>query len=432
MTASTEARRWPSSARRGTSKGMRFSVSVRLARTIRWATVGSGTRKARAISSVVSPPISRNVSATRASAASTGWQAVKMRRSRSSPMWSSRAASRSGSAASPSASSWLISWCLRSISLWRRRRSMARCLAAAISQAPGLSGMPEFGHCSSAATSASCASSSARPTSRTMRARPAMSLACSIRKTASTVRWMSVAIMATDHTISTPMPASRSSRAGYCLLALRISPKIDTAEGRRVTPLSDNCRVWRLRLSHLFGQAAVVLDRLARPKVLQLEHLPDLDLADLLMRIGAAPDPFDRLRKRLALQDPVTGDQLLGLCEGAVDHGARVARELDPCALGAWLQPVAIEHHAGLHHLLVEFRHCGECLLGGHLAGLGVPSGLDHHHESHLRSPISLRVREPGMDPALQSRRTEPGEIDKHSIFFDASSLSRCVLDLFL
>src|SRR5215813_11299382 len=55
MTSSTEARRWASSAPRGTSKRMRFSASVRLARTIRWATVGSGTRKARAISSVVQP-----------------------------------------------------------------------------------------------------------------------------------------------------------------------------------------------------------------------------------------------------------------------------------------------------------------------------------------------------------------------------------------
>ena len=58
----------------------------------------------------------------------------------------------------------------------RRSWSIARCLAVAISQAPGLSGTPARGHCSSAATSASCASSSARPTSRTMRARPAISL----------------------------------------------------------------------------------------------------------------------------------------------------------------------------------------------------------------------------------------------------------------
>ena len=47
---------------------------------MRCATVGSGTRKARAISSVVSPPISRKVSATRASVESTGWQEVKMSR----------------------------------------------------------------------------------------------------------------------------------------------------------------------------------------------------------------------------------------------------------------------------------------------------------------------------------------------------------------
>src|SRR3954466_13750061 len=54
-----------------------------------------------------------------------------------------------------------------------------------MSQAPGLSGTPDSGHCSRAGTSASCARSSARPTSPTMRANPAMSLADSIRQTAS-------------------------------------------------------------------------------------------------------------------------------------------------------------------------------------------------------------------------------------------------------
>lgn len=44
--------------------------------------------------------------------------------------------------------------CLRSSRLVRRNMSMARFLAAAISQAPGLSGIPDWGHCSSAATSA--------------------------------------------------------------------------------------------------------------------------------------------------------------------------------------------------------------------------------------------------------------------------------------
>ena len=65
---------------------------------------------------------------------------------------------------------------------------MARRLAAAISQAPGLSGTPDFGHSDNAITQASCASSSAKLTSRTIRARPAMSLARSIRKTVSIAR----------------------------------------------------------------------------------------------------------------------------------------------------------------------------------------------------------------------------------------------------
>ena len=63
------------------------------------------------------------------------------------------------------------------------------------------SGSHAPGHCSNAATSASCANSSASPTSRTMRARPAMMRADSMRHTASTVRWVSVAVTATDQSI---------------------------------------------------------------------------------------------------------------------------------------------------------------------------------------------------------------------------------------
>src|SRR5262252_3776899 len=51
--------------------------------------------------------------------------------------------------------------------------------------------MPDSGHFSSAVTSASCASSSARPTSRTIRASPAISRADSIRQTALIARWVS-------------------------------------------------------------------------------------------------------------------------------------------------------------------------------------------------------------------------------------------------
>ena len=75
---------------------------------------------------------------------------------------------------------------------------MARFLAVAISQAPGLSGTPAAGQRSSAATSASCASSSASPTSRTSRARPAISRGDSIRQTASMAAWVAAAVTAPD------------------------------------------------------------------------------------------------------------------------------------------------------------------------------------------------------------------------------------------
>jgi hypothetical protein len=81
---------------------------------------------------------------------------------------------------------------------------MARCLALAMSHAPGLSGTPDCGHCSSAATRASCARSSATPTSRTIRARLAISFGDSIRQTASMARCISVAATATNHIIFNP------------------------------------------------------------------------------------------------------------------------------------------------------------------------------------------------------------------------------------
>src|SRR6266550_4605050 len=71
-------------------------------------------------------------------------------------------------------------------------RSTARCFAVPISQAPGRSGTPSTGHCSSAATRASCASSSAVPMSPTTRASPAMSRADSIRQITSIARCASV------------------------------------------------------------------------------------------------------------------------------------------------------------------------------------------------------------------------------------------------
>ena len=110
------------------------------------------------------------------------------------------------------------------------------------------------------------------------------------------------------------------------------------------------------------------------------------------MRLRAALHPFDRLGLVLHLDDPVAGDQLLGLGERPVDHAALVAGETDARTLRAWAQPGAVEHDAGLDHLLVELRHLGEHLLRRHLAGLGILVRLDDHHETHRVSPRVILV----------------------------------------
>ena len=188
--------------RAGPRTGTRLSASVRLARTMRWATVASETRNARAISSVVRPPSRRSVSATRASVERTGWHAVNTRRKRSSPTSSSIAASRSGAARSccglERTADLLVLPLEPLVAAQQIDRPMLR---GGHEPGAGLLGTPDSGHCSSAATRASCASSSATPTSRTIRARPAMSRADSILQTASIARWISEAVMTTDSTI---------------------------------------------------------------------------------------------------------------------------------------------------------------------------------------------------------------------------------------
>src|SRR5262245_18064227 len=139
---------------------------------------------------------------------------------------------------------------------------MARCLAACISQAPGLRGMPSVGHCWRAATSASCASSSARLMTRTMRTSAPISFADSIRQTASMAAWVSAACTATDHTIAARPPLL--FLVGFHLLG---EP--------------------RFALAQFGGQF--------RAEVVGVENLPDLDLGVLPRhRIRAALDPLDR------------------------------------------------------------------------------------------------------------------------------------------
>jgi len=167
-----------------------------LARVIRAAIAASFDRKARAISSTDSPPTRRSVSAARASGVITGWHAAKIRPSSSSPRSSSISASIISMLMQRSSSrSRAISACLRSCIAARRNPSIARRLPAAINHAPGRSGTPDFGQSVRAASKASCASSSARPTSRVIRASPAISRARSMRKTASIALWVGSAAM---------------------------------------------------------------------------------------------------------------------------------------------------------------------------------------------------------------------------------------------
>ncbi len=149
---------------------MRAALIFCLARTSRFAIVCSGTRKARAISSVVSPPRVRSVSATCASTTSAGWQHVKMSSKRSSGKVVVFIATSAQLAAARRPA-----FAARARS--RRMESVARFRAVVISQARGLLGTPSRGQRWAATANASCAASSARSKSprkpiRVARTRP--------------------------------------------------------------------------------------------------------------------------------------------------------------------------------------------------------------------------------------------------------------------
>src|SRR6266571_5687704 len=167
---------------------------------------------------------------------------------------------------------------------------------------------------------------------------------------------------------------------------------------------------------------AKALDRLARTEILELEELPDLDLAFLAVDggIGKAPRPLHRFFPRLHLDDRVAGDELLRFGERSVDHGALRSRVLDAPALRARLQARGVEQHPGFLQLLVVLLHLHHELLGGHHARFRVLRGFDYHHESHavLRcsgtGPPDGSGRMKGL--ALTVRRTRPSGIDTRRV----------------
>src|ERR1700732_5587479 len=97
------------------------------------------------------------------------------------------------------------------------------------------------------------------------------------------------------------------------------------------------CVGWRVAGWSVFGGKALALLRLLRPQfrrqvraeVLGLEHPADLDLLAAFLE-RRAPDPLDRLLDGLHLPQPAARDQLLGLGERAIRHGAPATAELAP------------------------------------------------------------------------------------------------------
>ena len=126
-----------------------------LALLMRCAIVASGTRKARAISTVVRPPTALSVNAIRASDVRDGWQqsssSVRLSSASGAPTTSSADGETRPSAGVRDASA--SSRRVRAPSL--RSPSMRRRDATRISHARGSSGTPSRGHCTTAARSAS-------------------------------------------------------------------------------------------------------------------------------------------------------------------------------------------------------------------------------------------------------------------------------------
>src|SRR5688500_2687551 len=337
---------------------------------------------------------------------------MKMSRRRSSPTSSSIASCNAVStpscfaSSSRPSSSGLPSW-----SSFRRNASIARCFAVPMSQAPGLSGTPDSGHFSSAATSASCARSSATPTSRTIRVRPAMTLADSILQTASMARCVSVAVTATN-----TRHRANSGQGPRCPSRISQNYKLRTGSSEFVVTAS--CLDLSVRVGlDLSAQPVFLRSELRRElgaEILGLEDLANLDL-----RIAAerrALEPLDCLLLRLHLPDPEARDQLLGLRERAIDDRPILSRESHARALGAGLKSLTREHHSRLHQLFVELAHLRQLFLSRHDARFGVLVGFHQYHESHCR--ILILVAAPQNGGSLV-RRTRPGQIDiPKKVFF--------------
>src|ERR1700730_2932351 len=307
---------------------MRAVRILALARTIRCAMVGVGTRKARAISSVERPPSVRRVRATCASVASAGGRHVKISRSLSSGTGASSSSAKSSRCRA-------ISSCFCARRARRRNLSMALWRAVPISQATGLSGMPAAGHCSSATSNASCSASSATSKSPSTRISVARIRPCSVRKISS----MRMAVLGRKGTL----PSNRLPR-GLLL-------------GR---PLSKG--------SHL--------DREARPhQRVAFDHL------EYLVEVLGLHDAV-AAECLLGLREGAVGDDRLAMLHPDGGGGAHVLQRIAAMVNAALSQLIA-----ELHGLLVG-RHP---LLRGHLLP-HLLVAVDEQYVAQVSLPHSARA----------------------------------------
>ncbi len=193
-----------STARASPGVSNRSPVMVRLAREIRCAIVASGTRKARAICAVVSPPTARSVSAMADAGLSAGWQ----QRLRSSSVSSDCSVGPCGGS-SPARSSRLrraASDRWRSISLRPATRS-----SHALASSGGSSGQ-----CRTASIKASWTASSAVAKSAPRRTRTPRTCGASVRTRSFTASWSTSSlpqVVRLTRRSSGPRPGTAAPRA---------------------------------------------------------------------------------------------------------------------------------------------------------------------------------------------------------------------------
>src|SRR5712691_794164 len=264
---------------------MPASRIFRLARTSRWAMVGSEERKARAISRVVSPPSVRRVSATRDSMGRAGWQHVNMRRSRSSEIpptspFTVSSSSRFASRDSSSARTRVFSRRVRS----RRSRSTALLRAVRVIHAPGFLGTPSAGHRASATAKASWTASSARSKSRRIRISVARARPPSSRKARSTTSRVSS---------SAPDRGAALTSSWLRLRELHDRPHLDDPAPSRRDPRGGVDRLVQVVALHHVVAAELLLGLDERPVGGEALSLPNPNLGGRGGRLEgvAAPHP---------------------------------------------------------------------------------------------------------------------------------------------